>query len=203
MDDQHKQRPKQLWEQLDNEPANAFAAFGCFDSLDPKERSLLAAYRIGVRADARKISDTWAGWSRQFAWQERALAHDRHLDGVRRKGVEEAIEEEAKRHARLVERTRYETLEELSAFHDGVMEYLANLDWSSIRMQDVIQIVKLKLDATMRFEEAAQARAGGAGGGEPEWTLEEREFTEGIVRGIEAEGDREDRLGEGEEPSKS
>jgi hypothetical protein len=54
----------------------------------------LAAYRLSVRADAKKPSDTWARWSREFAWHERALAHDRHLDGVRRKGVEEAIEEE-------------------------------------------------------------------------------------------------------------
>jgi hypothetical protein len=92
--DTEKGGTKELWESLDNEPANAFAAFGCFDSLDARERSVLAAYRIGVRPDAKKPSDTWAGWSREFAWQERALAHDKHLDGVRRKGVEEAIEEE-------------------------------------------------------------------------------------------------------------
>src|SRR5215213_10915264 len=138
--DTEKSGTKELWDRLENEPGNAFAAFGCFDSLDPKERSLLAAYRIGVRPDAKKPSDTWAGWSREFAWQERALAHDRHLDGVRRKGVEEAVEEEAKRHARLVERMRYETMEELSALHVGVMGYLENLDWSSIRMPDVIPI---------------------------------------------------------------
>jgi hypothetical protein len=93
MDDQ-EQRPKELWERLDNEPCNAFAAFKSFTCLAPEKRSLLAAYRIGVRPDGKMPSDTWAGWSREFAWQERALTHDRHLDGVRRKGVEEAIEEE-------------------------------------------------------------------------------------------------------------
>jgi hypothetical protein len=62
MDDQ-EQRPKELWERLENEPANAFAAFGCFDSLVARERNVLAAYRIGVRPDAKKPSDTWARWS--------------------------------------------------------------------------------------------------------------------------------------------
>jgi len=55
-------------------------------------------------------------------------------------------------------------MEELSALHDGVMGFLDNLDWSSIRTQDVIQILKLKLDAAMRFEERAQAQTDGAGG---------------------------------------
>src|SRR5215217_8038024 len=125
-----KSGTKELWERLDNEPANAFAAFGCFDSLDPKERSVLAAYRIAVRPDAKKISDTWARWSRQFAWQERALAHDRHMDQIRREGVEEALKSEAKRHAKLVEKMRYETQEELTALHAGLMNYLDNLDWN-------------------------------------------------------------------------
>ena len=118
-----------------------------------------------MRPDAKKPSDTWARWSREFAWQERALAHDRHLDGVRRKGVEEA---------------RYEVLGEPTALHGGVMEYLQNLDWSDpgVRLQDVTQIVKLKFDATMRFEESAQVRADGAGGRDPDWTLDARGFAD-------------------------
>ena len=68
MDDQRDQRPKELWERLDNEPGNAFAAFGCFDSLDARGRSVLAAYRPNVRADAKKPPDTWGGsWSREVA----------------------------------------------------------------------------------------------------------------------------------------
>ncbi len=41
---------------------------------------------------------------------------------------------------------RYETQEELTALHAGLMEYLDNLDWNqaNIRMQDVIQIIKLR-----------------------------------------------------------
>ena len=140
---------------------------------------------------AAKPSDTWSRWSGEFAWRERAHAYDRHLERLRAKAVEEAVEEEAKRRARLVKKARYETLEELSALHDGVMEYLQNLDWSDpgVRFQDVIQIVKLKLDAAMRFEESAQARTAGAGGREPDWTLDAPEFAEGVIEEILAEQD--------------
>jgi hypothetical protein len=195
---------KELWDRLQNEPERAYLAFEAFLALPGGQRTILAAYRNHVgNPCAAKPSDTWSGWSSRFAWRERAAAYDRHLERLRAKAVEEAVEEEAKRHARLVERMRYETMEELSALHVGVMGYLDNLDWSSIRMQDVIQILKLKLDAAMRFEESAQARAGGAGGREPDWTLEAWEFADGIVREIEAEGDREERAGEDEETSKS
>ena len=204
MDTEKSGGAKELWDRLENEPERAYLAFEAFLALPSRERTLLKAYRVHVgNPHAAKPSDTWSGWSSHFAWRERAHAYDRHLERLRAKAVEEAVEEEAKRHARLVERTRYETMEELSALHDGVMGYLENLDWSapSVRFQDVIQIVKLKLDATLRFEESAQTE--GAEGREPDWTIDAREFAEGIVREIEAEGDREERLGEDEEPSKS
>jgi len=197
---------KELWDRLGNETGRAYSAFCAFLCLPAGKRSVLEAYRSHVgNPTAPKVSDTFGGWSRRFAWCERAAAYDEHLERLRANAVEEAIGEQAKRHASLVEKARYETMEELSALHVGVMGYLENLDWSDsgVRLPDVIQIVKLKLDAAMRFEEAAQARAGGAGGREPEWTLDEQEFAEGIIREIEAEGDRERRAGEEEETSKS
>jgi hypothetical protein len=153
---------KELWDRLQNEPEGAYLAFEAFLALPGGHRTILAAYRNHVANPcAAKPSDTWSGWSSRFAWRERAAAYDAHIFSLRREASERAIEEEAKRHARLVERMRYETMEELSALHVGVMGYLENLDWSSIRTQDVIQILKLKLDAAMRFEEAAQARGTG------------------------------------------
>jgi len=183
---------RELWDRLENEPERAYRAFESYLDLPSGARTLLQAYRCHVgNPHAAKPSDTWSRWSGEFAWRERAAAHDEHLARIRREAHERAVEEEAKRHAWLVERHRYETMEELSALHVGVMGYLDNLDWSSIRTQDVVQILKLKLDAAMRFEESAQARADGAGGREPDWTLETWEFADGVVEEILAEQDED------------
>jgi hypothetical protein len=181
MDTEKSGGAKELWDRLENEPERAYLAFEAFLALPSRERTLLKAYRVHVgNPHAANPSDTWSRWSGEFAWRERAAAFDEHLTCVRREACERAVEEEAKWHARLVERTRYETMEELSALHDGVMEYLENLDWTDpgVRLQDVTQIVQLKLDATLRLEERAQARTDGAGGREPDWTLDAREFAD-------------------------
>src|SRR5215211_4966644 len=165
MDTEKSSEAKEVWDRLENEPERAYRAFEAFLALPSRERTLLGAYRVYVgNPHGAKPSDTWSRWSGEFAWRERAAAFDDHLACIRREARERAVEEEAKKHAALVERHRYEVMEELAILHDGVMEYLANLDWSSIRMQDVVQILKLKLDATMRFEESARARTDGAGG---------------------------------------
>jgi hypothetical protein len=184
------EKSKELRDRLDNEPGNAYTAFERFISLDPRERSVLAAYRShAANPLASKVSDTFGGWSRTYAWAERAIAYDLHLASIRREAHERAVQEEAERYARLVERSRYELMEELTGLHDGTMEFLENLDWSSpnVRLRDVIQVVKLRVEAVSRFEaELPEKRGGGA-----EWTEDELEFVEGIVRGIEAERDDE------------
>jgi hypothetical protein len=204
MDTEKSNGTKELWERLENEPERAYRAFESFLTLPSRERTLLGAYRVHVGNPlAAKPSDTWSRWSGEFAWRERAAAHDRHMDSIRREGVEEALKSEAKRHATLVERMRYETQEELTALHAGLTEYLDNLDWNqaNIRMQDVIQIVKLKLDATMRFEEANPQREEPEGSG-VDWSLDEKEFVDGVVAEIlaeeEAEGLPDDEEGTGE-----
>jgi len=201
MDDQ-EQRTKELWERLTNEPANAFAAFACFDSLDARKRSVLAAYRLSVRPDARKPSDTWTKWAKDFAWADRSLAHDRHMDAIRREGVDEALKSEAKRHAKLVEKMRYQTQEELTVLHDGLMEYLQNLNWNPdrIRMQDVIQIIKLRVEATMRFEETNPSREDTQEAG-VDWSLDAEEFANSVVADILAEAEEEETPDEDEEHS--
>src|SRR5215208_6535364 len=98
---------KELWDRLENEPERAYRAFECFLSFPGSERTLLAAYRQYVgNPDAAKPSDTWSGWSNAFAWRERAAAYDDHLASLRREAYERALEEEAARQARDVEKVR-------------------------------------------------------------------------------------------------
>src|SRR5215218_7679432 len=99
---------KELWDRLENEPERAHRAFESFLSLPSGDRTLLGAYRRHVgNPDAVKPSDTWSGWSSTFAWRERAAAYDDHLACLRREAYEKAIEEEAARQAREVEKARY------------------------------------------------------------------------------------------------
>src|SRR5918995_5151989 len=99
---------RELWDRLENEPERAYRAFESFLSLPSGERTLLEAYRQHVgNPDAAKPSDTWSRWSGDFAWRERAMAYDDHLASLRRDAYERAIEEEAGRYAREVERARY------------------------------------------------------------------------------------------------
>src|SRR5215207_831150 len=98
---------RELWNRLKNEPERAYRAFECFLNLPSGERTLLGAYRRHVgNPDAAKPSDTWSGWSGSFAWRERAMAYDDHLTRLRREAYERAIEEEAARQAREVEKVR-------------------------------------------------------------------------------------------------
>src|SRR5687767_12734256 len=99
---------RELWDRMENEPERAYRAFECFLSLPSGERTLLAAYRRRVdNPGAAKPSDTWSGWSSQFAWRERAAAYDDHLASVRREAHEQVIKEEAAQQAREIEKTRY------------------------------------------------------------------------------------------------
>ena len=102
------EKKKELWDRLENEPERAYRAFESYRNLPSAERRLIEAYRqhVGNR-DAVKPSDTWSRWSSEFAWRERAAAHDDHLASVRREAHEQVIKEEAARQAREVERTRY------------------------------------------------------------------------------------------------
>src|SRR5829696_10516569 len=92
---------REVWDRLKNEPERAYRAFESFLSLPSGERTLLEAYRQHVDNPAViKPSDTYSGWSRRFAWRERAAAYDDHLASLRRNAYEKVIEEEASRQAR-------------------------------------------------------------------------------------------------------
>src|SRR5215218_6052888 len=120
---------KELWDRLENEPERAHRAFESFLSLPSGERTLLGAYRRHVgNPDAAKPSDTWSGWSSSFAWRERAAAYDDHLARLRRDAYERAIEEEAGRQAREIEKTRGCYNELMTLSYVRAMEWLEDVE---------------------------------------------------------------------------
>jgi hypothetical protein len=179
---------------LENEPERAYRAFECFLSLPSGERTLLAAYRQHVgNPDAAKPSDTWSGWCNDLAWRERAAAYDDHLASVRRNAYERAIEEEAARQAREVEKVRGCYNELMTLAYVQAMEWLENAQPSDFRAQDVIRIIGLHLDAEKAFG-VEEPRA------EDDWTEEDEARMDEIVKEIDALAE-DDELGEGEERS--
>jgi|SRR5215208_7536547 len=186
---------RELWDRLENEPERAYRAFESFLSLPSGERTLLGAYRRHVgNPEAAKPSDTWSGWSSSFAWRERAAAYDDHLASVRRGAYERAVEEEAERQAREVERTRGCYNELMTLSYVRAMEWLEDVERSDLRSQDVIQIIRLYMDDQKAF--GAQEPST-----EAEWTEEDEAEVEWIVKEVDALTDPEcpeDEEGSGE-----
>jgi hypothetical protein len=169
---------RELWDRLENEPERAYRAFECFLSLPSSERTLLEAYRRHVgNPDVAKPSDTWSGWSSSFAWRERAAAYDDHLASVRRGAYERAVEEEAERQAREVEIARGRYNELMTLGYERAMEWLEDAQRSDLRSQDVIQIIRLYMDAE-KFFGVQEPSA------EPEWTEEDEAEVADIVKEV-------------------
>jgi len=172
---------RELWDRLENESERAYRAFESFLSLPSGERTLLAAYRHHVgNPDAVKPSDTWCGWCSEFAWRERAAAYDDHLASLRREAYERAIEEEAGRQAREVEKARYRSNELLTLGHERTIEWFEELDASTMRMSDAIQVVRLHMDFLKAFPVQPEAR------NEDDWTEEDDAEIERIAKRVKA-----------------
>jgi len=178
---------RELWDRLENEPERAYRAFECFLSLPGGERTLLEAYRRHVgNPDAAKPSDTWSRWSSQFAWRERAAAYDDHLASLRREASERAVEEEAERQAREVEKARGRYNELLTMAYVQAAEWLENAQPADLRAQDVIRIIGLHMDYVKAFDVEPDTRS------EDDWTEEDDAEFEQIIKEIEAEQDAEE-----------
>jgi hypothetical protein len=185
--DMNRENAKQLWDRLQNEPERAYRAFECFLSLPSGERTLLRAYRQHVgNPDAVKPSDTWSGWSNTFAWRERAAAYDDHLARLRREAYERAIEEEAERQAREVEKTQGRMNELLAVAHHRAMEALEDEYWvrDNLRASDVIRIIGVHMDYVKAFHVDRESTDVG------DWE-EDDAAGEQIVREIDAQTDLE------------
>jgi hypothetical protein len=145
---------KELWERLENEPERAYRAFECFLSLPSDHRTIVEAYRVYVgNSEAVKPSDTWAKWSHDYAWRERAAAFDDHIASVRREAHEQVIKEQAERQAREVEKVRGRYNELMSVAYEAAMEWFEDSDWSkaNLRSGDVVKIIQLHMDAADKF----------------------------------------------------
>ena len=182
------ERNKELWDRLENETERAYRAFEVYRNLPSGERTLIAAYRHHVgNPDAVKPSDTWSRWSSEFAWRERAAAYDAHLDRIRERSMEKAIQEEAERQAREVEKARYRYHELLTRNYEEAIEYIESGDFvQQMRPQDVINITKLHFEAVEKL-----------GGFNPpqeiaDWTEDEQAELDRIVKEIESEEAQEE-----------
>jgi hypothetical protein len=175
---------RELWDRLENEPERAYRAFESFLSLPSGERTLLEAYRQHVgNPEAAKPSDTWSRWCSDFAWRERAVAYDDHLARLRREAYERAIEEEAGRQAREVEKARGRANELLALSYDRAMEWLENAQTSDLRFQDVVSIIRLKMDYLKAFPVQSEPSH------DDDWTEEDDALAEGIAKEIRARRD--------------
>jgi len=189
---------KELWDRLENEPERAYRAFESYLNLPSRQRTLLQAYRNHVGNPAViKPSDTFSGWSRRFAWRERTAAYDDHLESIRREAYERAIEAEAERQAREVERMRGRYNELLTLSYEQAMGWLENAEPSDFRPQDVIQIIRLHMDAVKAFEASETCRE------EITWTEEEEAEVAQIIREIEEEAQEESEEGSVEDEEDS
>jgi hypothetical protein len=172
---------RQLWDRLENEPERAYRAFECFLRLPSSERTLLAAYRQHVgNPDAVKPSDTWSRWSSQFAWRERAAAYDDHLASLRREAYEKAIEEEAGRQAREVERARYRCNELLTLGYERAIAFLEDAQPSDLRFQDVSNVIRLHMDYLKAFDVQPEPSH------DDDWTEEDDAELERIAKRVKA-----------------
>jgi hypothetical protein len=172
---------RELWDRLENEPERAYRAFESFLSLPSGERTLLEAYRQHVgNPDAAKPSDTWSSWSSSFAWRERAAVYDDHLARLRREAYERAIEEEAERQAREVEKARYRTNELLTLGYERSVEWFEELDASTMRMSDAIQVARLHMDYLKAFPVQPEPSH------EDDWTEEDDAQLERIAKRVKA-----------------
>jgi len=178
---------RELWDRLENEPERAYRAFECFLALASNERTLLGAYRQHVgNPEAVKPSDTWTRWSSDFAWRERAAAYDDHLASVRRDAYERAIEEEAGRQAREVEKARYRCNELLTLGYERAIAFLEDAQPSDLRFQDVSNVIRLHMDYLKAFPVQPEPSH------DDDWTEEDDADLERIFKEIEAKRDSEE-----------
>ena len=176
---------KELWHQLDNESDRAYAAFRTFMLLPPAERSVVGAWREWTEnPEAARPSPFFEGWAREYAWSDRARAHDHHIELIRERGMEKAIEEEAEFQARQTEQVRFRYQEMLSGLYERAMQWIEDSEWTrgDLRASDVVKIVALHAEAMDKLVDT------GVQGAEADWDEEE---DDAIGRQIVAEVDAE------------
>jgi hypothetical protein len=189
---------RELWHQLDNESDRAHDAFKCYMLLPPAERSVVGAWREwSGNPDAKREPPYFAGWAKDYAWGDRARARDHHLEIIRERGMEAAIEREVAEQARQAERVRNRYNELLARTYLEAIEYMESGDFvRHMRPSDVINVMKVHFEATRYFGETLQQDEREIA----DLTPDELAELENIVGEIEA-GDQEKLAEETEEGS--
>jgi hypothetical protein len=148
----------EVWDQLTNESGRAFEAFKVYMYLPPAERTVTAAWRLwSENPEAARPSPFFKEWAREYAWPERARAYDVHIEHIRRRGMEKAIEKETEWQARQVERVRNRYNELLARTYLEAIEYMESGDFDrNLRPSDVVNVMKVYFEATKHFGESLQ-----------------------------------------------
>jgi len=195
-----EKKPRELWDRLDSEPERAYRAFEVYRNLPSAERTLISAYRRHVgNPDAAKPSDTWSGWSRHFAWRERAAAYDAHIDRLREKSMEKVIQQEAEEQARQLERMRGRFNELMTIAYCEAMDYLESGDFlSRMRPQDALSVMKLHFEVAQKMGDTNTQSTDS----QVDWSEDEQRELDAIIGEIEeAHGEPSSRAEDGEEDS--
>src|ERR687889_416180 len=137
-------RSPEVWDRLSNESGRAYEAFKVYMFMSPAERSVVGAWREWTEnPEAARPSPFFKGWAREHAWPERARAHDHHLELIRERGMEKAIEEEAAKQARQAERVRGRLSELMAITNEREITYLEEDSLlEQFRPADVVQFLR-------------------------------------------------------------
>jgi hypothetical protein len=181
---------KELWHQLDNESDRAHEAFRTFMLLPPAERSVVGAWREWTaNPDAKREPPYFAGWAKDYAWSDRARAHDHHIEIIRESGMEEAVREEAARQARQVEQVRGRFNELMAITYERAIEYMEDEDFiKQLRPADVVQILKLHLETTLKLGDPTSDSPDSV----VDWSKDEQRELDRILGEIESEEAQEE-----------
>jgi hypothetical protein len=195
------EKSAEVWDRLSNESGRAYEAFKVFMYMSPAERTVTAAWRSwSGNTKAARPSPFFKEWAREYAWPERARAYDAHIEHIRRRGIEAAIEKEAEWQARQVEQVRNRYNELLARTYLEAIEYMESGDFvQNMRPSDVINVMKVYFEATRHFGESLQQRENEM----PDWTPDEQQELDNLLSEIEAsDKESEERAEDGEEDSK-
>ena len=181
---------RELWHQLDNESDRAHEAFKTFMLLPPAERSVVGAWREwSANPEAKREPPYFAGWARDYAWSDRARAHDHHIEVIRESGMEEAIREEAARQARQIEQVRGRFNELMAITYERAIQYLEDEDFlKQLRPADVVQIMKIHLETTQKLGDTSTQTPDSV----VDWSEDEQRELDRILDEIESEEAKEE-----------
>jgi hypothetical protein len=177
---------QELWHRFNNESGRAYEAFKVYMYLPPAERTVVGAWREWTgNPDAKREPPFFLRWSQDFAWSERARAHDHHLEVIREQGLEDAIREESARQARQVEQVRCRYHELMTLAFERAMAYLEQAEFvKQLRPADVVQIMKLHLETTQKL---GSGGSGSGGATMVDWSEDEQRELDRILDEIDAE----------------